>query len=67
MIEKLLASCLKPVLEAEVQLQKRKVITFTLLAGLAGMLALLAAAYLADSLRKPPTNLLSSSPKRTVS
>ncbi|NRB73927.1 MAG: hypothetical protein HRU46_06185, partial [Verrucomicrobiales bacterium] len=48
MIEKLLASCLKPVLEAEVQLRKRKVITFTLLAGLAGILALLAAAYFAD-------------------
>ena len=46
MIEKLLASCLKPVLEAEVQLRKRKVITFTLLTGLAGILALLAAAYL---------------------
>ena len=48
MIEKLLASCLKPVLEAEVQLRKRKVITFTLLTGLAGILALLAAAYYAD-------------------
>ena len=48
MIEKLLASCLKPVLEAEVQLRKRKVITCTLLTGLAGILALLAAAYYAD-------------------
>ena len=48
MIEKLLASCLKPVLEAEVQLRKRKVITYTLIAGLIGVLTLTAAAHWAD-------------------
>ncbi len=48
MIEKLLASCLRPVLEAEMQLRRRRVIILTLSIGLVGMLALFAASRWGD-------------------
>ena len=48
MIEKLLASCLKPILDAEVELRKKRVITYVFAAGLLCMLALTAAAHWAE-------------------
>ena len=45
MIEKLLASCLKPVLDAEVELRKKRVIAYAFAAGLVCMLTLTSAAH----------------------